>query len=399
VAISLTLVTGLTSTACSYLGKDAVAGPITPVVTSGAASPAGLEVAPSLRGFWSRHEARIGAPAAAATTRDGYVSQDFADGTIYADADGHVGYATGGIRTAYRALGASPEVGVPLGLPTCGKGARECVQHMSNGMLLWSKQDGMRVVPADRTIRLTGAPNFRDVAGEADGLPLADGSHLTRGVVYRADALTDLTGADVLALTALGVTAIYDLRTPRAASRSPDPSIPGAKHRLMNLFGRANSPFSAPTTLAGVAQRGRDTNRLFVTDRGMRGQLRTLLEAVADSKGAVLIHCTEGKDRTGWASAMLQFIAGAGDDEVLAEYLKSNVYRKKAVAAAAAKVRRSKGAAAAEVYIGAHRVDASYLKAGLAEARARYGSIHAYLTKGVGLSDKTMDALRAKLRG
>lgn len=327
------------------------------------------------------------------------VSQDFTDGTAYADAGGDVGYVTDGIRAAYQALGDAPEVGVPLDLQTCGKGGRECVQHLSAGLVLWSKQDGARVVPADRTVRLKGAPNFRDLAGEGAGLPLADGAHLRRGVVYRADALDGLTRADILALTALGVTAVYDLRTPRVASRFPDPAIPGATNRLMNLFGRATGPFSAPTTLAGVTRQARDTNRLFVTDPVMRRQLRELLEAVANSEGAVLIHCTEGKDRTGWASAMLQHLAGAGDDEVLAEYLKSNAYREKTVAAAAAEVRRSKGAQAAAVYASARRVDASYLRAGLAEARARYGSIDRYLSQGVGLSDSTIDALRAKLRG
>nr|WP_300144091.1 tyrosine-protein phosphatase [Propionicimonas sp.] len=395
----MTVVLGLTSTACSFVQADAVGGgPIAGAGSAEAVPSGALEVAPALRGFWEQHSEELGAPAAAAVTRAGVVSQEFAGGTGYADPDGHVGYVTGGIRAAYQALGDAPEVGVPLDLQTCGEGARECVQHLSGGLLVWSKRDGARVVPADRTVRLAGAPNFRDVAGEGAGLAVADGANLRRGVVYRADALAELTGADILALTALGVTAVYDLRTPRVADQYPDPVIPGAENRLMNLFGRATSPFHPVTTLAEVAQRGRDTNRLFVTDRVMRRQLRELLEAVANSEGAVLIHCTEGKDRTGWASAMLQYIAGAGDDEVLAEYLKSNAYRKKTIATHAAEVRRNRGAAAAAVYTSARRVDASYLNAGLAEARARYGSITGYLTRGVGLSDETLASLRAKLR-
>jgi protein-tyrosine phosphatase len=39
-----------------------------------------------------------------------------------------------------------------------------------------------------------------------------------------------------------------------------------------------------------------------------------------------LIHCTAGKDRTGWLVALVQSFLGARHDAVLADYLATNVY-------------------------------------------------------------------------
>ncbi len=42
--------------------------------------------------------------------------------------------------------------------------------------------------------------------------------------------------------------------------------------------------------------------------------------AVAESDGAVVVHCAAGKDRTGIVSALLLSLAGVPDDEVVADY-------------------------------------------------------------------------------
>ncbi len=65
-------------------------------------------------------------------------------------------------------------------------------------------------------------------------------------------------------------------------------------------------------------------NRRFVTDPKQRERIGSLMRGIAGARGTVVIHCTEGKDRTGWVSALLQMIAGVGDEQIMDEYLLSN---------------------------------------------------------------------------
>lgn len=255
------------------------------------------------------------------------------------------------------------------------------------------------VVPtsAPDTIRLVGAPNFRDLAGDGAGLELAGGAHLTRGVVYRSGKLNQLTAADLKALRGLGLVEIFDLRTPYVADRAPDPTLPGAQNHLINLYAVDRSPSFNASSVAAARARFRQLNIDFVTQAQQRERLRSVLEQIAAAEGPVLIHCTEGKDRTGWVSAMLQYVAGADDQTVLASYLESNQYRGAVMAAEYASRKKARGTLAADIYLAEARVDASYLQAGLKAARSRYGSVEGYLLDGVGLSAKTMEQLRAKL--
>jgi protein-tyrosine phosphatase len=98
--------------------------------------------------------------------------------------------------------------------------------------------------------KLVAVANFRDVAGA--GLELTDGGRMATGVVYRSAKLGDATNADVAALSDLDIAWVLDLRTPVVARRSPDPSIPGAKRELINLFDVADSPQPKLTTVAAA---------------------------------------------------------------------------------------------------------------------------------------------------
>lgn len=354
-------------------------------------------VAAELTDLWQQHAEQIGEPTSSATSTGGVLSQRFAEGVMYADEQGRSGYLTGALRVAYDAAGGPAKLGIPLEVATCPEKSA-CFQHLGKGLALWTKAGGARVVPAAETLRLTGAPNFRDFAGEGDGLALPGGGHLRRGVVFRSGRLNELDASDRLALRALGVTVLLDLRTTSTAAKVPDPKIPGIRYRLVNLFGVNTTPSRPAHTVAGAAEQMRDMNRDFVTSRLQRTRLRTLLELVATSDGPVLIHCTEGKDRTGWASAMLQFIAGADEAEITSEYLKSNEYRRSQIESNYQRTLKAKGKRAASIDRRFATLEAGYLKAGIAEAERRYGSVSRYLTQGVGVSAETITKLRQKLQ-
>ena len=111
----------------------------------------------------------------------------------------------------------------------------------------------------------------------------------------------------------------------------------------------------------------------------------------------MIIHCTEGKDRTGWSAAILQLLAGADRATVMKEYLLSNERRADIIERGVAQARRAKGRVAGEITRARLEVAESYLRAGLNELERRYGDLDGYLTDGLGLRRQTVERLRAKL--
>jgi len=63
------------------------------------------------------------------------------------------------------------------------------------------------------TPRLAGMDNFRDIAGTTSAYTTSHDGVMRAGVFYRANALTP-TAADLAVLNGLGISDVYDLRTP-----------------------------------------------------------------------------------------------------------------------------------------------------------------------------------------
>lgn len=203
---------------------------------------------------------------------------------------------------------------------------------------------------------LSKVENFRDLA-------LLNSNLIRPGVIYRSAKLQSATASDKTKLASgLKNGAIIDLRTPTVRSRSPDPAISG----VMNL----NFPVDGVASASGYVT-------AFVNDADGREQFGLALTRIANTPGPVLIHCTAGKDRTGWLSSMLLYIAGANDQQVMTEYLQSNT-------------------AGADF-----KVDKSWLSAALSAARKKNdGSIMTYITSsstGLGVSAATVAKIKEKI--
>lgn len=245
------------------------------------------------------------------------------------------------------------------------------------------------------TLRIGSVTNFRDVAGA--GLALPDGRTMATGVVYRSGKLVDLSASDRAKLVDAGLARVLDLRTPGVAKASPDPVIKGAKYHLINLFAAKKTPRPPRRSVAAAKAYMRSLNVGFVAKASQRERVARTLSLIASSSGPVIVHCTEGKDRTGWISAILQLSVGASEADVRAEYLKSNTHRADLIAKRYRTTKARSGLKAAQVERARLKVDASYLDAGLKELKRRYGSIDGYLTRGLKLDATTIAKLRARL--
>ena len=259
-----------------------------------------------------------------------------------------------------------------------------------------------------RSVRLPDIPNFRD----AGGLP--SGS-LRPGIVFRSAQLSGHTDADDTALVSLGVRSVYDLRTAEEAEHRPDQvPVPIRISLLDVLADRQDSGAAAVASLVTAKQdratvddindavsggRAHDlmieTYRHFVSLPSAHASYRALLTSLAVDEGASVIHCTAGKDRTGWAVAVLQRLCGADADDVVIDYLGSNAGMERAYRPMLESFAAEGGDA--EALADMIFVKPEYLEAANDLMRRAHGGLDRYLTETLCLDDTTLERLRSRL--
>jgi protein-tyrosine phosphatase len=244
---------------------------------------------------------------------------------------------------------------------------------------------GAPLVLTVRDLGLASDPNLRDIGGYRT----TDGQWVRMGVVYRSQALA-LSPADLTVINSLGITADFDLRTAEEIAASPDVIPAGASYTNLNVMADI-SLTPTLTSPASAEQYMDEIEQDFVTNPTTQAGFGTLLTDIANSNGAVLYHCTAGKDRTGWATAVLLTLLGVPRVTVVQDYLLSNTYYFDSPAVQA----ELKAMPAA--YAPLLEVQASYLQAGFAQVTASYGSMYGYAVHGLGLSPQTIAKLRHKL--
>ncbi len=265
---------------------------------------------------------------------------------------------------------------------------------------------------------LTTAPNFRDLAGISASYggtgfvnTTSNDGVMRTGVFYRSNALNDLNNADLATISALHIGRDIDLRTPgeiygapatpqlSAISPAPDIVPNGATYTNINIYGLSR-PVPEPAWTAPPSEAinfMKTSYQQFVTDPTQREGFHSVLITLAHDSGADLWHCSGGKDRTGWTSALLESIAGVSPTTIMNDYLATNSYTASLVIATRQEILAMAPGANVDTINALLGVDSSYLQAGLDQVIATYGSMNAYLTQGLGLSQADIYVLRAKM--
>ena len=252
--------------------------------------------------------------------------------------------------------------------------------------------------PAPGDVRLTSVHNFRDVAGP--GYALHPTGSMVRGLVYRSTTLS--VGEDDLGvLERLGVSTIVDLRTGDEITRQPDVIPAGADYLTIDVL--AGNTSAAAFTGVGtfsVEDARRETaimyERFVLGDEERTGFGRAV-SAVARSAGPAIVHCTAGKDRTGWTSAVLQLLAGVREEDVIADYMLTRELSVDFVNSIRAYVRAEmpERLDAIDVLIG---VEESNIRRSLTALDSEFGDVRRYLVDGAGVEEDLVEQLGARLR-
>jgi protein-tyrosine phosphatase len=255
---------------------------------------------------------------------------------------------------------------------------------------------GSAVVAAERLVPLEGASNFRDLGGYRT----ADGGRTRWGLVFRSDALHQLTVEDVAQVGRLGLRVVYDLRRDAERERMPSVELPEGDVRRELL------------TIGGVAGETREiTERIFDGEYDSIGDdflvegyqrmaendaavFATLLTGLTDPEGLpALFHCTAGKDRTGMSAALLLSVLGVDEQTVLDDYeLSTKVYSERQIEHARPRFERR--GVDIERFRSLFTAPRHAMQSLLDVLHARHGSVERFLVDAGGMAPEVVDELR-----
>jgi protein-tyrosine phosphatase len=245
-------------------------------------------------------------------------------------------------------------------------------------------------------------PNFRDFGGQRT----VDGRRVRSGLLYRSARLARMTAEEMARLLDLGVRLSCDLRgaNERARNPTPWPAHAAPRELVLDLSAdlragneRLMGMIIADPTVRGARAVMIETYRMLPGNSA--AALKQIFGELLDGNVPVLIHCTAGKDRTGFVSASILHALGVAWEDILADYLASAQHIDLAALATQMReqVRSSLNLDLDDDALAAiNGVAPEYLHSAFASAAEQHGSFEAYL-RSLGLDEKARQHLRARL--
>ena len=263
-------------------------------------------------------------------------------------------------------------------------------------------------------ILLPGVHNSRELGGYPAG-----GRIVKKGVLIRTAELACATPEAKLKLSEVyRIKHIVDFRMKSEVGKAPDPVIQGADNHNYSvvefedyfaMLGNSDIPkdiLSQPMDKSQLIEMAYERGFIgphmysmyLLGDRGKKAYkdfFSLLLETDPD-EGAVLWHCTDGKDRAGLAAALLLSALGADMKTILDDYMLTNVYNANRIDAIKSKYSDcTQEKLDAMIFAGGGVID-SYLINAFSSINKQFGSVEGYLTDGLGLNRSDLIRLREK---
>ena len=256
-------------------------------------------------------------------------------------------------------------------------------------------------------IGITSAHNARQLGGYRIG-----NKRIKADLLLRSARLSELSAEDsTLLADKYKVQRIYDFRGEKEVLAAPDVIPGGASHRSLSLaFAKEEDSNSFDVKMGSErdivkmllmyaehpAVQNMCTNMYDVilfekSSQEVYRQFFADLLALDPTDGAVLWHCTQGKDRAGCASAMLLAALGADRDLIVADFTLSKHYYDPQIAQIETTTEAQQMALSTLI-----SANPAIFEATLDKVEARYGSLRGYLTECIGVTPEMMETLRER---
>ena len=254
-------------------------------------------------------------------------------------------------------------------------------------------------------IGLSSVHNARQLGGYIIG-----DKQIKKDLLLRTARLSALSAEDSLLLTEkYKVQCIYDFRSAGEIQTAPD-VIPGdARHLPLSISfsdngGQADYKVESDAQMIQMLLENAEHpkiqamcevmyDKIFFDESSqvVYRQFFADLLTLDPNDGAVLWHCTQGKDRAGCASAMLLAALGAERDLIVADFTLSKHYYDPHTAKIPTATEAQQKAISTLI-----SANPTIFEATLDKVEARYGSLANYLTECIGVTPEMMETLRER---
>ena len=248
-----------------------------------------------------------------------------------------------------------------------------------------------------RLVSLEGTQNFRDLGG----YPTEDGGQVRWGRVFRADALSTLTVADLELLEGLGLRLVVDFRGDEEVGLEPGPFRDHPRVAYRNVaIGENASPAEWRARFESGDLGDLDAgwlSRSYVAMLDARPEaFGEVLRAFAEQSALpAVFHCTAGKDRTGMMAMLLLRLLGVPREHVVADYALTAEFTGNKIRAA----NRWFSDRGVDTEQAAHLFSArpANMELALDHLEGRHGGIERYAREAMALEADVIEALRGDL--
>ena len=250
-------------------------------------------------------------------------------------------------------------------------------------------------------------------ARQLGGYSGADGRKVKQNLLLRTGSLSDISDktAQILA-EKFDVKYVIDFRMENERNDAPDKDIPGAENIWINVFDPSAVNADKSKLIAKIHDKeemlkmfvGNSKNgeigllyqQILFSKAGKRGYGK-FFDILLKSNGAVLWHCSYGKDRTGLGSALILYALGVDEQTIMEDFLLTNeVYKDKIELSRTEISKLTDNETLLHDVVALTGVLGENLKRAFDRIKSEYGSVKNYLFDVLGLDDEKIAVLREK---
>lgn len=259
-------------------------------------------------------------------------------------------------------------------------------------------------LPKGSRIPFQGLSNTRDLGG----LKSEDGRLILPKKLIRSGDLYHLSHEDQKTLRKkYELSKVIDFRTMQEKERKPDTKLEGVTYVFNPILDEATFGITRESSMAEDLTSAKvdmgdfleKVYRQLIKDPYALDQYAQFMdELLRQREGAVLYHCSAGKDRVGVGTALLLSALGIPRPVIMEDYLRTNAYLEEE-AEYMIQLLETRMIVSPQIYSNvqaAFSVRRSYLEGVFQVIEEQYGSMEIFLRKKMYLSPKALEQLRNK---